>query len=157
MTSLTQRNPHPLDSSNMLGRFIRQRRTDLGLTQTELSLLTGIGQGNISDLERGRISIPGVAMRRKIASALGIGQVDLLVAAGELSDEDIRETGLAFVAPSIGSVRRDWMNFSNGVPEELLEAMLVVCRGMLEQSRKHGSITPLAALARGVRAAGESA
>lgn len=129
--------PYPFDANNLLGQFIRQRRIDLGMTQVELSALTGIGQGNISDLERGRISLPSVAMRRKIAAALDVAHVDLLVAAGEVSEEEIRQSGVIASLPPLGSVKRDWMTFANNLPDNMVRVLLLVCRGIVAQTRQH--------------------
>lgn len=133
--------PYPFDADNLLGQFIRQRRTDLNMTQVELSALTGIGQGNISDLERGRISLPSVALRRKIADALNVAHVDLLVAAGEVSEEEIRQSGTTTSIPPVGSAKRELMTFVNDLPDEMVQMLMLVCRGIVDQSRRHG-ITP---------------
>lgn len=129
--------PYPFNQNNLLGQFVRQRRQDIGMTQMELSALTGIGQGNISDLERGRISLPSVALRRRIAEALGVGHVDLLVAAGEVSDDEIRQSGTNVSLPPVGSPRREWMNFANTVDDATLNVLLLICRGVVDQTRRH--------------------
>lgn len=53
------------------GKIIRTKRKELGLTQTELAQLSGVGLRFISELERGKETIRlGYAI--KIASNLGI-------------------------------------------------------------------------------------
>lgn len=54
-----------------IGKLIRFYRRKLGLTQTELSKLTGISQSTISDYEKGNI-IPSISNIKKIAKALNI-------------------------------------------------------------------------------------
>jgi len=39
---------------NQIGERIKKRRKELGITQTEIKLKTGISAGNISDIEKGR-------------------------------------------------------------------------------------------------------
>lgn len=46
------------DSRMDFGQRLRRRRKDLDLTQTELAALSGIKQGTLSDLERGRTEQP---------------------------------------------------------------------------------------------------
>lgn len=58
-------------SSDDFGHVIRNRRKELGLTQTQLAQLSGVGLRFISELERGKESVRlGYAI--KIASNLGI-------------------------------------------------------------------------------------
>jgi transcriptional regulator with XRE-family HTH domain len=71
-----------------LGAFVRDRRRLLGLTQAELAERAGVLQASVSDLERGRVALPGADARRRLAAALGVPHVDLLVAAGELTAEE---------------------------------------------------------------------
>ena len=58
-------------NSDDFGKIIRTKRKELGLTQTELAQLSGVGLSFISELERGKETIRlGYAI--KIASNLGI-------------------------------------------------------------------------------------
>ncbi|QAR32705.1 transcriptional regulator [Geovibrio thiophilus] len=58
-------------SSEDFGKIIRERRKELGLTQTQLAQLSGVGLRFISELERGKENVRlGYAI--KIASNLGI-------------------------------------------------------------------------------------
>ena len=43
-----------IDSAEDLGRVLRARRKELGLTQAELAGLSGVGTRFVSDLERGK-------------------------------------------------------------------------------------------------------
>lgn len=53
------------------GKIVRSRRKALGLTQTDLAMLTGVGLRFISELERGKESAHfGYAL--KVAANLGI-------------------------------------------------------------------------------------
>lgn len=72
-----------------LGGFIRERRTRLGLTQKDLAVSADVAQSTISDFERGHLSLSNADTRRRIASALGVAHVDLLIAAGELTEAEL--------------------------------------------------------------------
>jgi DNA-binding XRE family transcriptional regulator len=54
-----------------VGRTIREQREKAGLTQTQLAKKTGIDQGHLSDLEKGRHS-PNAKTLERIAAGLGI-------------------------------------------------------------------------------------
>jgi len=58
-------------NSEDLGTIIRKRRKELGLTQTQLAQLSGVGLRFISELERGKESAR-IGYAIKIASNLGI-------------------------------------------------------------------------------------
>ncbi len=58
-------------NSKDLGTIIRKRRKELGLTQTQLAQLSGVGLRFISELERGKESAR-IGYAIKIASNLGI-------------------------------------------------------------------------------------
>lgn len=50
---------------------LKEIRKDRGITQTEMVMKTGISQGEISDIENGKIK-PGIERSLTIASALGV-------------------------------------------------------------------------------------
>ncbi len=74
-----------------LGGFLRKRRIDLGLTQEAVSDAAGIGRSHLSQIESGKIGLPNAGIRRRLADVLEVRHVDLLVAAGELDDAEVRE------------------------------------------------------------------
>ena len=55
---------------------IKERRTELGMTQIELAKAVGVGQSTIADIEVGK-HIPGVDIAIRIAQQLGIDMGDL--------------------------------------------------------------------------------
>jgi DNA-binding XRE family transcriptional regulator len=57
--------------SRIIGKNIRRRRTELRLTQVELSKRLGITQGALSDVENGRRS-PGLETLAKFSEALEV-------------------------------------------------------------------------------------
>ena len=78
------------------GRLFRLR-DKAGLTQGEISRMTGLRQSKISDIERGSADIGNITLRTaaKLAAALGVHAEDLLGA-----DESADITEQASAAPS---------------------------------------------------------
>ena len=73
-----------------LGTYIRDRRIALGFrTQGDFAITAGINRAHLSQIESGKIALPNADLRRKLASALGVSHVDILVAAGELEPEEV--------------------------------------------------------------------
>ena len=62
----------------LLGQRIRERRTDLGLTQTEMARRTGTIQGDLSLLERGKKHALWGDTLARLATTLGCS-LDYLV------------------------------------------------------------------------------
>jgi len=69
-----------------LGTRLRKRREALGFSQRELARLVHTRQATISDLERGTLKNPGVAIVRRLAQTLGV-TTDWLIGMYE-DDED---------------------------------------------------------------------
>lgn len=69
--------------------FVQSRRAELGLTQKELATAAGVNQPTISDIERGQTKLPAADIRRGLAAGLGVSHLDLLVAAGEITREEL--------------------------------------------------------------------
>lgn len=72
-----------------LQNYIRARRETLGLTVTRLAELADLSKSEISAIENGRIALPGADKRRRLAHALGVRHIDLIVAAGELRPDEV--------------------------------------------------------------------
>lgn len=72
------------DTRARLGRAIRARREQLGLSQEELADRLGRSQSLVSRLERGAADWPDPAMFRALAAALELPPAELLEAAGYL-------------------------------------------------------------------------
>lgn len=54
-----------------IGRDVKRRRVRLGLSQAQLSELSGIAQGHISQIERGERK-PSLSTLAKLRDALGL-------------------------------------------------------------------------------------
>lgn len=81
-----------------IGSYVKARRTDLGLTQEELSTRSGVGRAQIAQIEGGRVALPGADPRRRLAKALGVSHLDMLIAAGEITEDEIQPLGVQGVA-----------------------------------------------------------
>lgn len=65
-----------------LGRYIRERRRDRGLTQAQLAETLGWAQERVSTLENGKYGMPSVPALAGLARALGCSLAEVLQAAG---------------------------------------------------------------------------
>jgi transcriptional regulator with XRE-family HTH domain len=70
------------------GAYVLARRRALGLTQGELADRIGLNRAHLSQIESGKIGLPAADIRRRLAAALGVRHVDLLIAAGELTPDE---------------------------------------------------------------------
>lgn len=75
--------------TNTLRGFLIDRLGELGLSQSELSRISGVSTSDLSGIMQGRIKLPGADKRRRLAKALGVSHLDLLVAAGEITQEEL--------------------------------------------------------------------
>jgi transcriptional regulator with XRE-family HTH domain len=80
-----------------LGHYIKERREVLGLTQTELAERADVPRTTVNRVETGTTKLPSPDIRRRLARALSVPHLDLLIAAGELSGDDIRSAGVVAV------------------------------------------------------------
>lgn len=93
-----------------LGAFVAKRREELGIrTQTELGRRTGLPRTTINRIETGVTQLPQPDIRRRLAQALGVSHLDLLVAAGELTEDEIQAAGAE------GVVTRDLAGVPDGI------------------------------------------
>lgn len=69
--------------------WLQRQREAIGLSQTELAARAGEAGALINAYERGRIGLPQVDKRRQLAEALNVRHVDLLVAAGEIDEDEL--------------------------------------------------------------------
>ena len=66
-----------MDMRHVVGENVRKYRLAKGLTQEEMSALSGFGQNYLSDLERGRRN-PTVVTLWELSQALGVTPADLI-------------------------------------------------------------------------------
>lgn len=73
-----------------LAQYVTDRRQALGMNQTELATRAGVERTLINRIESGTTKLPSPDKRRRIATGLGVSHLELLVAAGELTEEEAR-------------------------------------------------------------------
>ena len=66
-----------MDMRKLVGRNVKRRRQEKGLTQEQLADLSGFSQQYISGLEQGRRN-PTIVTIYELAAALGVGHMDLV-------------------------------------------------------------------------------
>ena len=69
--------------------WMKEKRGERGWTQQELADRTGMDRGYLASVESGKVKTPSAGVRRKLGEALGVRHVDVLVAAGELTEEEV--------------------------------------------------------------------
>lgn len=102
-----------------LAEFTKTKREAMGLNQTELARRSGLPRTTINRIESGTTKLPGPEIRRQLAAGLGVTHLDLLIAAGELRAEEVREAGVEGVVAD-GAARPadelheviDWFDWS---------------------------------------------
>ena len=87
------------------GRRMRQRREQLGMSQQELSRLTGIPQSRLSEFEGGGRTEMTVSTALKVARALGVG-IDYLAGTFDEVAEAVPAEAAPASTPAPGVRRR---------------------------------------------------
>lgn len=72
-----------------LSSYIRDKRNHLGWTQAVLADHAGVSRDLIAQIESGKSKFPQPENRRRLATALGVSHLDLLVAAGEITAAEL--------------------------------------------------------------------
>jgi len=109
-----------MQMQNGIGEFVRARRTELGWNQTELAGRTGLTRGHLSTIEAGKIAVPAVDIRRRLAAALNVRHVDLLVAAGELTEDEIDPDIPQYSDPTMDALAQTWPHLDEDRREDLI-------------------------------------
>jgi transcriptional regulator with XRE-family HTH domain len=100
-----------MSMSGTLGGYIRNCREQRGLTQTELAERADVPRTTVNRIETGTTQLPAPDIRRRLARVLGVPHLDLLVAAGEVTE-----------AEAAGAIQRD--------PVTPVEQVCELVRGM---------------------------
>lgn len=73
-----------------LAEFVREKRIAAGFdTQAGLADASGVDREVVNRIERGKTLRPEAFVRRRLAKALGVSHLDLLVAAGEITSDEL--------------------------------------------------------------------
>lgn len=70
-----------------IGDYLREKRTDKGFSQRQLSLLSGVSNSEISRIEAGERRNPSPGVLRSLAVALGLPYEGFLAVAGYMAHE----------------------------------------------------------------------
>jgi transcriptional regulator with XRE-family HTH domain len=110
-----------------LGAYIKAKRTALGMTQRELAEAIGANDRTyVTQVERGAIGLPQSPVRQKIARALHVRELDLLIAAGELPAETTTaplepDRRLVALLPALSALSDDNLHVVATVALEILK------------------------------------
>uniref|UniRef100_UPI00355C9ED4 DBP48 n=1 Tax=synthetic construct TaxID=32630 RepID=UPI00355C9ED4 len=64
--------PEEIAEAKRIGKEVKERRKELGLTQRELAEKLGVSRSTVSDIENGR-RLPSEELLKKIKEILGVG------------------------------------------------------------------------------------
>jgi len=103
-----------------LGDFIREKREALGMNQTELWRASGVPRETINRLENNKTQLPFADSRRRLAKALNVRHVDLLVAAGELTEDEIDPDIPQYTDPTMDALAQTWPHLDEDRREDLI-------------------------------------
>lgn len=78
-------------SDQTFSRLLKQLRENQGLSLRQIEGVTGVSNAYLSQIESGKVGPPSPRIIEKLASALDYPYVELMRAAGHLSDEVIHE------------------------------------------------------------------
>lgn len=131
---------------NGLASFVKRQRERLGLSQERLSEKIDMSSGYISSLETNKINTPEHPTRRRLAEELGVSEIDLLIAAGELEPED-RDAASKILEIATLPADEQVLDGFLGLSPQLQEAILALAHvrlsadlkqlgGLLEQLRR---------------------
>src|SRR4051812_42837919 len=74
--------------------YVKHRRSLLGKTQQQIADAVGTSAARIAQIESGTVKLPGADMRRRLAAALGVTHLDILIAAGEITPDEVYAAGV---------------------------------------------------------------
>jgi HTH-type transcriptional regulator, competence development regulator len=86
--------------SEPLGGFLRRQREAMSLSLRDVEASTGLSNGYLSLLERGKVKQPKPAVLYKLAEALQTSYTDLMGLAGHLTIQEDLQRGQAITAPA---------------------------------------------------------
>lgn len=126
-----------------LGSYVIHRRQELGLLkQVDLANASGIPDTTINRIEKGTTKLPSADVRRKLARALVVSHLDLLIAAGEINEDELcGATGIVTVDPADPRQRLHAAIDSTPMTDDRIEGLIVAPNcGPSSGTAKPGSI-----------------
>jgi transcriptional regulator with XRE-family HTH domain len=120
-----------------LGEYIEARRLELGIrTQLALAELADVPATTVNRIETGVTKLPSADIRRRLATALRVRHIDLLIAAGELLPEEISGAAVAPVTFPENSPAAKVIEILRHLPDE--QALYVLGMARFAERRAHG-------------------
>lgn len=125
-----------------LGEFVRLARAARSETLTDFAKRAGLTKSEVSAIENGKIGLPGGEKRRRIAEALGVRHVDILVAAGELAADEIPQEGEPRELFPSGDIRSmlvtmlEDLDPSHPISGDRLQTLMLLLNGWIQEQRK---------------------
>lgn len=129
-----------------LGRFVKRRRIELGLTQEDLAerMGEGVRQADISRLENDRVTLPRRDRLERLAEALDVPLGVLLARSGWTGADE----GMAATLIAASSATADAGVSSEQVPEMIeilnqVKALVGQVETLIEESTGPGTVVPV--------------
>ncbi|MDO5151130.1 MAG: helix-turn-helix transcriptional regulator [Oscillospiraceae bacterium] len=72
-----------------IGEFIKNKRTELGLSQKKLGVMVGLSDSEIMKIENGTRKTPNWESLCKLAGVFEISPLEILLISGYITDDDI--------------------------------------------------------------------
>ena len=107
------------------------------MTQSELADKAGLPRYLVAQIESGKSKLPVPENRRKLAAALGLSHLDLLIAAGEIEPDEIRAAG-AVAVPVVDPERQTLIDriLAIRLDGDRYEALEDILDGFVRRDRK---------------------
>ena len=103
-----------------LGEFVKERREAFGLNQSALSRNSGVLRETINRIENNKTMLPSADTRRRLAKALNVRHIELLVAAGELTEDEIDPDIPQYQDPTMDALAQTWPHLDEDRREDLI-------------------------------------
>lgn len=122
--------------TSTLAQFVIDRREQLGMTQTGLAAQAGLTKSEVNAIENGRVKLPGASKRRALAKALRVPHIDLLIAAGELTEDEVPREGAPTEPFPEGDPRRKVVEVLPDVPDGDVDTVYFVARHLVDRNER---------------------
>jgi transcriptional regulator with XRE-family HTH domain len=122
-----------------LGAYIASRRAELAKSQAQVAVESNLSPSHYSQIERGKIGLPGPEIRRKLAAALRTTHLDLLIHAGELLPDELPGGDVAVSPFPAGTVAADIVDLMRDMGDDELKMVLFnakTVRDLVQKSRQ---------------------
>jgi transcriptional regulator with XRE-family HTH domain len=134
-----------------LAALLRERiNTAYGGNQSEFSRATGFSPQAVSAWLKGKVTLPQIDARRRLARELGISHVDLLIAAGELTRQEAESGGIQSrgefhgIPPAVASILReieDWREWQVDYMVDTVKNLISLTKAIGEGDRYNRIMT----------------